>query len=351
MSRKSDIRVEAERLRRVFEARGAEVFETSILQPAGALLGLYGEEIRARAFVTHDPLRGEMMMRPDFTVPLVEAHMAADRSKARYTYAGEVFRRQEEDEARPTEYIQVGYEVFGEGSALEADAEVFAAMSWALAGLPLTPSIGDMGILRAAVMGLDTPDRRKQALLRHLWRPARFRALLERYSQAALPAPEMAGADVPHVGLRSRQAVEARLEMLAEEAKTPPITRGELDRLNAILGVEDRAPAAVKTLSDLAGDDAGLRAAVDQVEARLDAMADLRVDPVTLMFEASYGRTSLEYYGGFVFGFSAGSDWPVVATGGRYDDLARALGDGRVMPAVGGVIRPEAVLALKEGRL
>lgn len=351
MSRKSDIRTEAERLRKTFEARGAEVFEPSILQPAGALLGLYGEEIRARAFVTQDPLRGEMMLRPDFTVPLVEAHMAAGRTEARYTYAGEVFRRQEEDESRPTEYIQVGYEVFGGGLAVEADAEVFAAMSWALAGLPLTPSIGDMGVLRAAVMGLDTPDRRKQALLRHLWRPARFKALLERFSREAPAAPEMVGADVPHVGLRSREAVEARLALLAEEAETAPITEAELERLNAILAVEDRAPAAVKALAALAGDDAGLRAAVDQVDARLDAMADLRVDPVTLMFEASYGRTSLEYYGGFVFGFSAGNDWPVVATGGRYDDLASALGDGRDMPAVGGVIRPEAVLALKEGRL
>ena len=82
MSDKSDIRAEAERLRKTFEARGAEVFEPSILQPAGALLGLYGEEIRARAFVTQDPLKGEMMLRPDFTVPLVQQHMDAGRAAA-----------------------------------------------------------------------------------------------------------------------------------------------------------------------------------------------------------------------------------------------------------------------------
>ena len=61
MSQKSDIRAEAERLRGLFEAEGAEVFEAEILQPAGALLNVYGEDIRARAFVTLDPLRGEMM--------------------------------------------------------------------------------------------------------------------------------------------------------------------------------------------------------------------------------------------------------------------------------------------------
>ncbi|MDC3265334.1 hypothetical protein OAU61_04555, partial [Planktomarina temperata] len=42
-----------------------------ILQPADVLLDLYGEDIRARAYVTSDPLRGEQMLRPDFTVPVV----------------------------------------------------------------------------------------------------------------------------------------------------------------------------------------------------------------------------------------------------------------------------------------
>ncbi|MEM7690808.1 MAG: ATP phosphoribosyltransferase regulatory subunit, partial [Pseudomonadota bacterium] len=87
---KADIRAEAVRLREGFQARGAEVFEADILQPAGALLDLYGEDIRARAFVTQDPLRGEMMLRPDFTVPLVQQHVATAGGADRYTYAGEV---------------------------------------------------------------------------------------------------------------------------------------------------------------------------------------------------------------------------------------------------------------------
>ena len=55
MKPKSDIRAEAERLRGFFEAKGATHFETEVLQPAGALLDLYGEDIRARAFVPHAP--------------------------------------------------------------------------------------------------------------------------------------------------------------------------------------------------------------------------------------------------------------------------------------------------------
>ena len=66
--------------------------------------------------------------------------------------------------------------------------------------------------------------------------------------------------------------------------------------------------------------------------------------------EASFGRTTLEYYDGFVFGFYAEGrpDLPPVATGGRYDALTRQLGNGAEIPAVGGVIRPDLMLEIEE---
>ena len=116
----------ANELRATFEAAGAVVVEPPVLQPAETLLDLYGEDIRARAYITSDALRGEQMLRPDFTVPVVQMHMAHGAEPARYTYAGEVFRRQEEDPDRASEYLQVGYEVFDRTNPAAADAEVFA---------------------------------------------------------------------------------------------------------------------------------------------------------------------------------------------------------------------------------
>ncbi|NVK07344.1 MAG: ATP phosphoribosyltransferase regulatory subunit, partial [Marivivens sp.] len=81
---------EARRIRALFEAQGAQIVETDILQPAETLLDLYGEDIRARAYVTYDGLRGEMMLRPDFTVPVVQWHMETNAEPARYTYSGKV---------------------------------------------------------------------------------------------------------------------------------------------------------------------------------------------------------------------------------------------------------------------
>ena len=68
--------------------------EPAALQPADVLLDLYGEDIRARAFVTRDD-GAEMMLRPDFTVPIVRLHMDAGAEPARYVYCGPVWRRQD----------------------------------------------------------------------------------------------------------------------------------------------------------------------------------------------------------------------------------------------------------------
>ncbi|MGR3540219.1 MAG: ATP phosphoribosyltransferase regulatory subunit [Hasllibacter sp.] len=321
------LRAEAERVLGVFRARGAEPFETSVLQPAGPLLDLYGEDIRARAFVTADPLDGETMLRPDFTVPLVRAHVARGGA-ARYAYAGAVFRRQEAP-GRAREYVQVGYELFGGG--VGADAEVFAAVSEAVGGAA-GASIGDIGLLTAAVRGLETSERRRAALLRHVWRPARFRALLARFS-APPPVPAPAnGAE--EVGLRTREQVEARRAALEADAAVPPLAAAQVAPLEALIALKGRAGAALEAAGRLEAP--GLAPAVERLAARLDAM-----DAHDLPFEATLGRASMEYYDGFTFVFAANGG-PPVATGGRYDALVRALGGD--VPAVGGVVRPAALL-------
>ena len=309
--------------------------------------------------MTADALRGEQMLRPDFTVPVVQMHMRDGAEPARYTYAGEVFRRQEDDEDRANEYIQVGYEIFDRSSVAAADAEVFALIASALNGLNLRAATGDIGLLMAAVTGLNTTERRKTALMRHIWRPQRFRALLERFGGRAQTPPTrvslLAAADPfsgagPEIGLRGRSEIEARIAALKEDAETPPISAIELDALEELLAVRETAPLALDHLRRIAADLPQIEQAVDRVAERIDALAARGVDVHTLDFEASYGRTSMEYYDGFVFGFYAGDrpDLPPIATGGRYDALTRRLGRGAEIPAVGGVLRPGLMLELGE---
>lgn len=361
MTDKARIRAEATRLLGFFQNSGAEVVEADILQPAETLLDLYGEDIRARAFVTHDTRFGEAMLRPDFTVPVVQMHMEQGAEPARYAYMGEVFRAQEDLMNRPSEFFQVGYEVFDRAAPIDADAEVFALIKQALSGLNLRAATGDMGLLLAAVSGLKTTDRRKAALLRHIWRPRRFRALLDRFSGRA-PMPEGRAAllasdaplsqDAPQIGLRGPDEIAERIDALRADAQAAPISMQEVELLDDLLSLRETTDNALEHLRDLAVDMPAIAPAVDRLETRAEALVKRGIDVDALDFEGSYGRTSMEYYDGFVFGFYAETrpDLPPVASGGRYDALTRVLGNQngqtRDIPAVGGVIRPELILQL-----
>ncbi|MDF0603145.1 ATP phosphoribosyltransferase regulatory subunit [Psychromarinibacter sp. C21-152] len=363
MSGDQALDAEIVRISEAFRAAGAQVVDLPVLQPAETLLDLYGEDIRGRAYTTRDPLAGELVLRPDFTVPVVQMHMASGATPARYAYAGKVFRTQELDSDRPPEHDQVGYELFDGSDPVAADAEVFALFAEVLSGLHLRAATGDIGVLMAAVRGLSAPDYRKAALVRHIWRPRRFRALLDRYSgRAPMPPGRMAllerfrrGDDVlaeagPMIGLRGPEEIRERLAVLAADAEQPPLSAAETDLLDQIVTLRETAPMALERLRDIAVDMPAITAAVARVEARLEALAAKGLDVDALDFEGGYGRTSMEYYDGFVFGFYAAArpDLPPVATGGRYDALTRALGGGAEIPAVGGVIRPALVQALRE---
>ena len=359
MASKASARATADRLYAAFLGAGATPVEADILQPAETLLDLYGEDIRARAYVTSDPLRGEMMLRPDFTVPVVQMHMAGGAEPARYAYQGEVFRKQDRPSARRPEYLQVGYEVFARENPSDADAEVFGLFADLLAPLNLRAATGDIGILMAAVRGLSTLDSRKAALLRHIWRPRRFTQLLDRFAGRS-PVPEgrsalLAAADrpaaAPLIGLRSRAEIAARLAALREDAAAPPISAEEGTALEDLLNLSAKSPGALAQLRDLCRVLPAIVSAVERMEARLAALAARGIDVAALDFEASHGRTTLEYYDGFVFSFHAADPGlPPVASGGRYDALTAVLGadqnGGRSIPAVGGVIRPGLVADL-----
>jgi ATP phosphoribosyltransferase regulatory subunit len=352
---------EADRLFAALLATGAVPVETDILQPADTLLDLYGEDIRARAYVTADPAQGEMMLRPDFTVPVVQAHMAGGAEPARYCYRGAVFRRQDRPGTRAREYQQVGYEIFDREAPEAADAEVFALFAGLLEGLPVRPVTGDIGILMAAVRGLATTGRRKAALLRHVWRPQRFRRLLDRFSgRAPVPAaraalldrlragaaPALVAAAGPVIGLRGEDEIIARAEALLDDAATPPLAAPEAAMLYDLLSLEAPSLAALAHLRGITPLLPAIAPAVDRFAARLGALRARGIDTDILPFEASHGRTAMEYYDGFVFSFLA-PGLPPVASGGRYDALTQVLGQGRSIPAVGGVIRPALTAGLR----
>jgi ATP phosphoribosyltransferase regulatory subunit len=137
---------------------------------------------------------------------------------------------------------------------------------------------------------------------------------------------------------------------LLADAAARPLAAPEAALLYDLLSLEAPARAALDHLRGITPMLPAIAPAVDRFAARLDALAGAGVDVSALPFEASHGRTTLEYYDGFVFSFhAADAALPPVASGGRYDALTAVLGQGRSIPAVGGVIRAGLVARLTEG--
>lgn len=340
-----------------FRAAGAGQVEPETLLPADLLLDLYGEDIRARAFIVDDPTEGEKVLRPDFTVPVARLHMAGGASPARYAYEGLIWRRQPPGSGRPGEYLQAGIEMIG-GEDLAADeAEVFTLIAAALDGLDAAPLTGDLGVVFAAISAIETSEPRRAALRRHIWRPARFHDLLERFA-APPPASDLraalTGASVAErraaiagagrfVGARGEAEVLERLKALAADAAEPPLPAEQKAMIEAVLAVKGRSDEALAALRAMSL--APMATALDRMEARLDALTARGVDAGALPFDAAFGR-GLEYYDGFVFEFrSRRPGLPPLGGGGRYDALTAILGGGKGAPAVGGIVRPEAMMA------
>jgi ATP phosphoribosyltransferase regulatory subunit len=351
------------RIMGLFEAAGCMRVEPAALHPADALLDVYGEDLRARAFTVEGPEGGELFLRPDFTAPVFQLHMAARAEPARYCYLGPVWRRQPPGSGRPREYLQAGLEVFGEDAA-EADAACFALARDALAeGGVSAPRIvtGDLGVVIALLDAIPMSARRRAALKRHFWRPRRFHDLLKRYAAPA-PAPSaqrarameadpaaltaLAAEAGAWVGARAPEEVAARLRAQAEDIAEPPLAAAHAALIDAALDVEGSAAQAHAALTTLCAEAGGAaQPALDRLARRLDALAARGVDPASLPFRAATAR-ALEYYDGFVFEMSAPDrpDLPPLAGGGRYDGLGRALGRAAI-PAVGAMVRPEALMA------
>lgn len=207
-----------------------------------------------------------------------------------------------------------------------------------------------MSLLMDAVRGMPLPQARRDALLHHIWRPHRFQRLLDRFSRPARPLV-LAEDDVVWSGLRGADEMAARIARLQADRDEPPLPAAWSARLQKLFMLRGSAPEAMQQLRDLSADFPAIAPAVARIEARFATIARMGIDPATIIFDASHGRATMEYYDGFTFSFLAAHvDWPPVASGGRYDALMAVLGKGRTIPAVGGIIRPGLVAELEAVR-
>ncbi len=331
---------------RQFQEAGAEYVEVSTLLPADVMLDLYGEDIRNRAFLVHDGVDGDFVLRPDFTVPVLQGHIERARAgqdlTARYSYSGRVWRRKRSSQsARQHSFWQVGMEIFSPQAEAKDDAEIFD-LAKQLAGEKLTARTGDLGLVFSLLDAFDMPSWRREALKRQFWRPAAFEALLQRY---ASPSGKYADLDehidAPVIGLRSEAMIRKRIARLKEDASLPRMKPSELELLREVLALSGDLSTASDALASMAKAHEEIQPAALAFASRNQALEARGIDPAMLAFDASFGRETMEYYDGFVFGFYQGDS--AVISGGRYDRLAKDFGAYDKLAAVGLAFRPEYI--------
>ena len=86
----SNLGLEIGRIATIFKKAGLKEISVPSLLNSSDLVDLYGEDLKLRAYTTSDPVRGEQILRPDFTVPILLKHLRGYSLQAKYFYSGNV---------------------------------------------------------------------------------------------------------------------------------------------------------------------------------------------------------------------------------------------------------------------
>lgn len=285
--------------RQVAERYGFEEYDGPPLEPLELYTAKSGEEIVGQLYNFVDKGERPVALRPEMTPTL--ARMVAARANGlkkpiRWFSIPQLFRYERQQRGRLREHFQLNCDLIGEPSPL-ADAEIIALA---------------VDVIRA--FGLTEKDVRVRLS---------DRRVLERYLLAkGIPADVLGG--VYQAIDKVDRMKQEQWKLLLRESLDEPMAEAVLraTELRSWGGVE-------KAMSEVAGGEAAvapLRSVVDALKAMgLGGFVDVDLTIVR----------GLAYYTGTVFElFDAEKKLRAVCGGGRYDNLAGAVG-GVDLPAVG----------------
>lgn len=356
-------------IRAPLAALGPEPIDPPIIQPLAPLLDMAGEAMRARLLVVQGEGDEDACLRPDFTIPVTRAHIAAGEGERRYIYEGKAFLATPPSSGLPREFFQVGLEAFGGQQDAAFDGEL-AAACWraVVAGgrKDLSLMLGDVGLFGAFIGALGLAEPLALRLRRAFAHPRALQVELDRAQDA--PRGERQGdrvsaliADLPEteatavledlwalagiapVGGRSAAEIVHRLAERAARDRAPRLSPSQAGLVRDFLAISDRPKAALDKTARLAkrgGLD--LDAALEGWTRRLAALTAGGVNEGATTLSTAFGR-AFGYYDGFLFevrSAALGEDSPA-GGGGRYDSLPARLGgsaDGG--GAIGCMVRP-----------
>jgi ATP phosphoribosyltransferase regulatory subunit len=360
-----------EALRPLFGATDAALVDPPVLQPADLYIELSGEDIRSRLYFVEDPMGARSCLRPDLTIPVVRAHLAAEGARpGSYRYEGKVFRYAPPGDGRPVEFVQMGLERLAPPDISAAEDEsvqlAFSAVA-AVGARPTDIAFGDAGLFSAFVSGLGldpvAAEHVRRAFRRGNVASARVApggdggALGQLLSTASADAAAAALGEiyglvgVTPVGDRPPSAVAARLAERARLARALDAAGPSLEAAAAFAAISGPPLIALAEASALArASGVDLSARLDTWIARFARWAAWGAPLAQARFSVGLSR-QFAYYDGLIFEMrdAALAGESLLAAGGRYDALAVRLGAPAPCPAVGVAVRPGRLAASAGG--
>lgn len=292
-------------LQAVFEKYGFAPLKTPSIERLETLTGKYGEEGDKLMYRFKDNGGRNVALRYDMTVPL--ARVVGQHSGQlphpwykRYV-VGEVWRGESPQAGRYREFTQFDADIVGASSPL-ADAEIIEMVIAGMAalGAEAVVRVNNRLLLDALVAKAGIADNLKAR---------RFIGAIDKVEKVGLKAvlKEIQGL----AGVRAAGVAEVYLSVTGT-------TQQRLGRLSELLEGEETAGQGIENLG--------------QIFAILEANGR---GPEQLIFDQTIAR-GLDYYTGMIYETTLkdAPDLGSVCSGGRYDNLVKALG-GPDMPAVG----------------
>ncbi len=336
-------------LRTLLADAGYTFVEPPILHEASAFVGLAGEDLRRRLYLTQSSDGRELALRPDYTIPVCLQHIATGdaKRKADYAYLGPVFRMRAKE---PGEFHQAGIESLGRTDRLAADADVMQLAFEVASQLKLrrtTVKIGDSALFAALLDALDLNAPWRRRLERSFGDTPRLRQFIvsangkngttaTRINKAKVRRDVEARLAATGLGNAGRTADEIAARFVEKQVLSEGISARAAAVLDAFLSIRGTPSAAISAARALAkGEKLDIEKPLVNFEKRTEAFAARGIDLELLTFAADFGRR-LDYYTGFVFEFhtAASKAGPVIG-GGRYDRMMAHIGAGGTVPAVG----------------
>ena len=347
-----------------------QFLDIPIISPTELFLRKSGGELASQMFSFLDPGSNAISLRPEFTAPIMLHYLEhADEISlpARCYYTGPVFRYDGANPSNSGQFTQIGAELIG-STSVTADAELVGLAAELLDDLGIqgySINLADLQVMQDLLDTVGISDRARTFIIGSIPElrncDGNTAALLERAQHLHLTGngPQENDLSSAVAGLDDAQA-KIVLHGFLQWSSGETVGLGQRDPeevverlLHKIRGSDDRdglerAFNLAENLTKIHGEPKAAisraRAVLGSAGANLNALDRLSelvellschpglVENLVLDFGLSQG---IAYYNGITFQVSHPDAESSLGGGGRYDDLARALGSPDTLPALG----------------